>query len=112
MPTIAAWTIYAFGATALAAGCLHLASPESAAQALGMQEGCVGAVNGNSLAAIAMGIYYALAAYQENRAFFYLTVPMRLLTSTVFWRQGGQWKMAGLWEGGGAVLTAVALMVG
>ncbi|KAH8770235.1 hypothetical protein F5882DRAFT_411755 [Hyaloscypha sp. PMI_1271] len=112
MPTIAAWTIYAFGATALAAGCWHLASPESAAQALGMQEGCVGAVNGNSLAAIAMGIYYALAAYQENRAFFYLTVPMRLLTSTVFWRQGGQWKMAGLWEGGGAVLTAVALMVG
>jgi hypothetical protein len=49
MPTIAAWTIYAFGATALAAGCWHLASPESAAQARGMQEGCVGAVNGESL---------------------------------------------------------------
>jgi hypothetical protein len=49
MPTIAAWTIYAFGATALAAGCLHLASPERAAQALGLEEGCVDAVNGESL---------------------------------------------------------------
>jgi hypothetical protein len=67
---------------------------------------------GNSLAAIAMGIYYTLAAYQENRTFFYLTVPMRLLTSLVFWRQGGEWKIAGAWEGGGALITAGALMVG
>jgi hypothetical protein len=79
---------------------------------LGGEENADGWIEGNSLAAIAMGIYYTLAAYQENRAFFYLTVPMRVLTSTVFWTQGGQWKMAGLWEGGGAVLTAVALMVG
>jgi hypothetical protein len=79
---------------------------------LGRGETLTGWIEGNSLAAIAMGIYYALAAYQENRAFFYLTVPMRSLTATVFWRQGGQWKIAGLWEGGGAVLTAVALMVG
>lgn len=79
---------------------------------MGREENADGWIEGNSLAAIAMGIYYTLAAYQENRAFFYLTVPMRVLTSTVFWTQGGQWKMAGLWEGGGAVLTAVALMVG
>jgi hypothetical protein len=67
---------------------------------------------GNALAAIGMGIYYTLAAAQENRTFFKLTVPMRMLTSVVFWGQGGGWRIAGLWEGGGAVLTAVALIVG
>ena len=59
-----------------------------------------------------MGIYYSLAAYQENRSFFKLTVPMRLLTATVFWGQGGTWKVAGLWEGAGAVLTGLALLAG
>jgi hypothetical protein len=61
---------------------------------------------------MAMGIYYTLAASQENRTFFYLTIPMRMLTSAVFWRQGGDWKIASAWEGGGAVITAVALIVG
>lgn len=69
-------------------------------------------VTGNSLAAIAMGIYYTLAAYQENRLFFLLTVPMRMLTSIVFWNQAGGWKMASVWEGGGAALTAFALYIG
>ena len=82
-------------------------------------------MNGNSLAAIAMGIYYTLAAYQENDVFFALTVPMRLLSTAVFWSQsrglsagqsesesaGAQaWMLAAAWEGGGAVLTAAALV--
>lgn len=54
-----------------------------------------------------MGLYYTLAAYQENTAFFCLTVPMRLLTTLVFWSQG--WTMPALWEGGGAILTGAAL---
>lgn len=58
-----------------------------------------------------MGIYYTLAAYQENRTFFNLTVAMRLVTSQVFLRQGGGWQLAGYWEGGGALITAVALLV-
>jgi hypothetical protein len=56
-----------------------------------------------------MGLYYNLAAYQENRSFFMMTVSMRLLTTAVFIRQG--WTPAALWEGGGAVLTALALIV-
>jgi hypothetical protein len=59
-----------------------------------------------------MGIYYTLAAAQENRTFFYLTIPMRLLTSMIFWIQGGEWKVASIWEGAGAFLTALALMLG
>ncbi|KAN0095551.1 hypothetical protein V8E51_016262 [Hyaloscypha variabilis] len=112
MPTLAAWTIYLFGATAFVAGWWQLISPETAVKSLGLGVECVPAANGNSLAAIAMGIYYSLAAYQENRSFFKLTVPMRLLTATVFWGQGGMWKGAGLWEGLGAGLTGLALLLG
>ena len=50
-----------------------------------------------------MGIYYALAAYQENRAFFYLTVPMRLLTFDgvleARWSVEDGWVVGG-WRGG------------
>ncbi|KAK0717806.1 hypothetical protein B0T26DRAFT_710896 [Lasiosphaeria miniovina] len=50
-----------------------------------------------------MGIYYTLGACQNNRAFFLATVPMRLLTTAVFW--GQNWRAAALWEGIGALLT-------
>lgn len=98
MPSLAAFTIYAFGLTAFGAGVynLTLTHPIAAAE-----------MKANSLAAIAMGIYYPLAAYQENRAFFIATVPMRSLSATVFWNQG--WKDAAIWEGTGAVLTGLAL---
>ncbi|KAH7388994.1 hypothetical protein BKA64DRAFT_127215 [Cadophora sp. MPI-SDFR-AT-0126] len=112
MPTHAAITIYLFGITAFVAGIMHLLSPSTAISSLDLPEACTPATNGNSLAAIAMGIYYTLAAYQENRAFFFLTVPMRMLTSIVFWSQGGSWRMASAWEGGGAALTAAALYLG
>ncbi|CAN8096210.1 unnamed protein product [Discula destructiva] len=61
----------------------------------------------NSLAAIAMGIYYPLAAFQENQAFFIATVPMRSLSATVFWLP--DWRAAAIWEGAGAALTGLAL---
>jgi len=70
---------------------------------------CMPLSAGTSLAATAMGIYYTLAAYQENRMFFVLTVPMRSLTAAVFWSYGSAWRPGAIWEGGGAMLTAVAL---
>lgn len=48
MPTLAAWTIYAFGVTAFAAGAWHLVSPATALKSLDLEEACVGAVNGGS----------------------------------------------------------------
>lgn len=97
MPSPTAITILLFGATAFGAGLYSLtttpnASPEAKA---------------NSLAAIAMGIYYPLAAYQENRLFFLATVPMRSLSATVFWYQ--EWTEAAVWEGAGAALTGLAI---
>lgn len=109
-PSIAAITIYGFGMSAFAVGVHNLLFPTAALASLSLPADATPALNGNSLAAIAMGIYYTLAAYQRNRAFFLLTIPMRLLTASVFWRAGGSWKAASSWEAGGAVLTAAAIL--
>lgn len=116
MPPLSALTIYAFGLSALLLGIHNLLSPASALSSLDLPATALPVMNGTSLAAIAMGIYYTLAAYQHNRAFFALTVPMRLLTATVFWAHGGgggggaAWRAASGWEAGGAVVTAAALV--
>lgn len=96
MPSLAASTIYLFGLTALGAGVYNLTLNPTTAE-----------MKANSLAAIAMGIYYPLAAYQENLLFCIATVPMRSLSATVFWHQ--DWKAAAIWEGAGAALTGLAL---
>ena len=109
MPSLAASTVYAFGTTALVAGINNLLSPQSTLQSFQLPLAALPAVNGNSLAAIAVGSLYILSAYQENRAFFLMSIPTRTLTGTVFWYAGGLWRVAGVWEGGGALITALAL---
>jgi hypothetical protein len=107
MPSQAAFSIYVFGLTSFIAGVFSLLAPESATAELGFPPIRIPVARGNSLAAIAMGIYYTLAAYQDNKAFFALTVPMRLLTTAVFWSQ--EWTAPAIWEGSGALLTLSAL---
>lgn len=103
-------TILAFGLTSLLAGVTNLLRPTVALASLGLPPEAQPASNAMALAAIAMGLYYPLAAAQENRKFFALTVPMRTLTAAVFWAQGGAWRIPALWEGGGAILTAVVMI--
>ncbi|KAK4209796.1 hypothetical protein QBC37DRAFT_429775 [Rhypophila decipiens] len=110
MPSAAAMTISLFGASSALIGTNNLLSPTSALASLDLPSTAIAASNGLSLAAIAMGIYYSLAAYQDNRPFFVLTVPMRLLTATVFWAQGDAWRLPAVWEGGGALFTLGALI--
>lgn len=98
-------TGYAFGITSLIAGVFSLLNPTQDAPAAWRPVEA-----GNAVAAIAMGIYYPLAAYQENITFFKFTVPMRLLTTSVFWYY--DWKVPSVWEGTGAILTLIALMSG
>lgn len=105
-PSLAALTVYAFGATSFLAGIVQLINPP--ARALESTR-CWSAEDGNALAAIAMGIYYTISAYQENRTFFLATIPMRSLTTFVFWRHGR--IDVAVWEGLGAFLTAASLMV-
>ncbi|KAL7946131.1 hypothetical protein V8C42DRAFT_322566 [Trichoderma barbatum] len=109
MPSVARLTILAFGVTSFVSGWASLISPSLMLETLDLPSGATPAVKGNALAAIAMGIYYTLAAYQNNTAFFAATVPMRMLTATVFWAQ--DWKSASIWEGAGAISTAVALFL-
>ncbi|KAF7346469.1 putative mfs multidrug protein [Mycena sanguinolenta] len=109
MPSLAASTIYLFGVTAFLLGVNGLLDPSSFLKQLSAPMDCMPFSAGTSLAATAMGIYYTLAAYQENRMFFIATVPMRSLTAVVFWSYGPAWRPGAIWEGGGAVLTAVAL---
>ncbi|MEU6547830.1 hypothetical protein [Streptomyces sp. NPDC046859] len=72
-------------------------------------------VTASSMAALNMGVYYVLAALADWRAFFRWTVPFRLLTCTVFTlaviggRAPAGFLGVGLWEGAGALATAVAL---
>ncbi|KAF2119076.1 hypothetical protein BDV96DRAFT_596855 [Lophiotrema nucula] len=110
MPSLPAATVYAFGFTSFLFGITTLLNPSHGLEALSLHPGARPAVISSSLAAVAMGIYYALAAYQENRAFFWLTVPMRSLTATVFLGMGGGWMAPGVWEGAGAMLTLGALL--
>lgn len=104
-----AFTVLGFGITSFFTGVYTLLFPSAISSTLSLPESAVPSVRGNGLAAIAMGIYYTLASVQENRTFFKATVPMRLLTTTVFWMQG--WKAASLWEGIGAGLTGLTLLI-
>ena len=110
LPSPAQITISLFGISAFVIGLSSLLAPDTGLSGQSLPGEALPAYYGNALAAIAMGIYYNLAAYQDNKAFFGLTVPMRLLTAVVFWSQGGMWKNAAIWESGGAVLTGGALM--
>ena len=106
----AAYTMLAFGVTSFASGLYTLTNPTSFISNFSLPIGSEGSVRGNALAAIAMGIYYTLSVYQENRAFYLATVPMRLFTATVFSFQGGAWTVPAAWEGIGALTTAAALL--
>jgi hypothetical protein len=112
MPSAAAASIYLFGITAFAAGLVNLLYPQHALASLALPntKDVQPASDAMALAAIGMGIYYSLAAYQENRSFFTLTVPMRLLTTMVFWGHGGPWRTPASWARSGAVLTGIALV--
>lgn len=109
MPSYTSTTILGFGITSFFTGAYTLLFPSAILSTLSLPESALPAIRGNGLAALAMGIYYTLASVQENRAFFKATVPMRLLTTTVFWVQG--WKVASLWEGIGAGLTGLMLLI-
>ncbi|TKW49973.1 hypothetical protein CTA1_1863 [Colletotrichum tanaceti] len=104
---VSRYTVAAFGLTSLAAGLHALLRPLESLASLGLPAAALPAASGNALAALAMGVYYALAAAQDNRAFFLATVPVRLTSAAVFWRRG--WAGVAAWEGGGAALTMLAL---
>lgn len=108
MPSITAVTIFIFGLSAFSHGVSNLISPRTALAAKQLQDSALPALNGFSVAIIGIGIYYMLAAYQENRGFFTLTLA-RFISARIFWLQGPAWRVIATWEAFSAALTAVAL---
>ena len=100
-------SILGFGITAFVAGVFTLANPESAIEQLDLHLKSIPSIRANGLASFAMGLYYTLAAYQNNDAFFKLSALMRMGTAYVFWKQ--DWIGPAIWEGGSAVVTALVL---
>lgn len=58
---------------------------------------------------IAVGVYYNMAAYQENRLFFWTTVGTRACAALIFWNQPG-WRHIALLDSGSAFVTALTLL--
>ncbi|MFH9011769.1 hypothetical protein ACH4C6_10360 [Streptomyces sp. NPDC017943] len=112
-----------FGVLAAALGAVGLVAPDVQLALLGLpspRDRAAGDLTpafltASSMAALNMGVYYVLAALADWRAFFRWTVPFRLLTCAVFavaaltGRAPGAFIGVGLWEGAGALATAVAL---
>lgn len=114
-----------FGVLAAVMGIVGLISPDTLIKAMGFAAGpdagrgdgdhTIVFLTASSMAALNMGVYYVLAAASDWTAFFRWTVPFRLLTCTVFAlavlgdRAPTGFIAVGLWEGLGAVATAVAL---
>jgi hypothetical protein len=111
MPSIAALTIHIFGAVALFSGIAGLLNPSFHLQQLDLPAAAAPAIQASSLGAIAIGVFYILAAFQENRAFFKLTLLTRTLTAIWAMRLGGEWTVLGRLEGLGAIITACALVL-
>lgn len=109
MPSLAALTIYLFGASAFHHGVSNLLSPKRALASKRLDEASLPALNGFSVAIIGIGIYYMLAAWQENRTFFAMTL-LRFVSAAIFWRQGPAWRTIATWEAFSAVLTGFTLM--
>ncbi|KAF5704097.1 hypothetical protein FMUND_12708 [Fusarium mundagurra] len=97
-----------FGLSAFNHGVSNLISPRKALAAKQLPESVLPALNGFSVSIIGIGIYYMLAAYQENRGFFALTLT-RFITARIFWLQGPPWRVIAKWEAFSAGLTAAAL---
>lgn len=119
------WTIAVFGVLAAVMGVVGLVAPGVLLESMGFTpipearraEGdhTLVFLTASSMAALNMGVYYVLAALSDWRAFFRWTVPFRLLTCAVFTlavvtgRAPAGFLGVGVWEGLGALATAVAL---
>ncbi|KAH7117557.1 hypothetical protein B0J11DRAFT_536242 [Dendryphion nanum] len=110
MPSTTAYTIAIFGLSCFLSGIFTLFNASISLSTLDLPPTARPAVQASSLAAIAMGVFYCLAAWQENRAFFKFSLGTRTLTTVVFLRTGGPWWMLGIWEGVGVLSTMAGLV--
>ncbi|GAA1306988.1 hypothetical protein Psi02_47030 [Planotetraspora silvatica] len=123
--SLSGWTMAVFGVMALVLGLIGLVAPDVQLSMLGFVHiGPEQRASGDytrvfmaasSMASVNMGVYYVLAAAVDFRAFFFWTVPFRVVTFTLFTTLAltgvapGAFIGVGLWEGMGALITGAAL---
>jgi hypothetical protein len=123
--SLSGWTMAVFGAMAFVLGLVGLVAPDVQLAMLGFVSVDPGQrspgdytrvfMTASSMASVNMGVYYVLAAAVDFRAFFFWTVPFRVVTFTVFTTlvltgvAPGSFFGVGLWEGVGALITGAAL---
>jgi len=121
------WSMLIFGLMAGALGLIGLLRPEVTLSLLGfevLERGQRAAgdytltfVIASSMAAVNMGIYYVLAAWNNMQKFYLWTVPFRVLTFTVFTLAAVSglapinFILVGAWELVGALVTGTALWI-
>jgi hypothetical protein len=121
----ASWSIFIFGVLAFVLGVIGLIRPEITLGLLGFEaidraaratgDYTLVFIIASSMASVNMGIYYMLASLTNLRAFFWWTVPFRILTFAMFtYAVGSGLAPANLiaiavWELAGALITGAAL---
>ncbi|KAK4147643.1 uncharacterized protein C8A04DRAFT_24190 [Dichotomopilus funicola] len=108
MPSTAAITIYIFGASALYQGASILLAPRQALATRQLPESARPALTAFGVAISGLGAYYTLAAYQENRTFFALTL-FRIPAAIILGAQGPGWRPMAAWEVLATLATAASL---
>ncbi len=91
---ISGWTMFIFGSMAFVFGIIGLIKPELVFTILGIDsidraqraagDFTLPFVAASSMASFNMGVYYVLAALNDQKAFYSWTVPFRGVTFTVF----------------------------
>jgi hypothetical protein len=109
MPSATAITAYLFGVSAIYEGATILLAPRRGLAAKQLPEAALPSLNAFSVAVTGIGMFYLLAAYQENKIFFLFSL-FRLPAAAIFAAQGPGWRPRAIWEGVATLLTAVALV--
>lgn len=120
------WTMFIFGILAIGMGTAGLIRPEIMLEMLNFEvidranrasgDFTLTFLTASSMASFNMGVYYVLAALTNWQAFYWWTVPFRIVTFTLFTLavvnevapQGFMGVAA--WELIGAILTGAALL--
>jgi hypothetical protein len=95
MPSPTALTLYTFGISAVLLGLATLYDPQANADFMTLPAGSLPSVRASALATTAIGTYYMLLAYQNNRLFAVASVPVRCLTTYGFMSEGSNWRLVG-----------------
>lgn len=119
------WTIFIFGLMALLFGLVGLIRPEALFNILGVDaidraqraagDLTLPFVAASSMASFNMGVYYILAALNDQKAFYSWTVPFRGVTFSVFTilvligLAPIGWIGVAIWELCGGIATGLAL---